>query len=210
MNGDLLVVERVTKRLRARKVLDDVSMTVSAGETCALMGENGAGKSTLLRIVAGVLRPDGGRVSIDGISLTSQRSAALANVGYAPERADIPEHLSGMEWIDLIAAVKRSPRPSEERLETLGVTAFVRQRVASLSLGQQRRVALAAALVGSPRLLVLDEPTNGLDADTLEGLVRFVVARADASEATLVATHDEVFATRIRARVVGIQGGKIT
>jgi ABC-type multidrug transport system ATPase subunit len=187
-----LRVEDVGIRLGGRRVLDRVRLRCDGG-TLAIIGPNGVGKSTLLRIVAGIIVPDEG-----GVFLRGQRiERALRDVGYVPEKADPPPHLSVAELCALARALRRAPAPlPDATLDRLGVRAFWDQRVSTLSLGQRRRACLAAALVGDPWLLVLDEPTNGLDTGGMEMLAD--VLRAHQGGA-LVATHDRDFADRVGA-----------
>jgi ABC-type multidrug transport system ATPase subunit len=192
-----LAVRALRKRLGDRQVLDGLSFTLEEG-VLAVLGTNGSGKTTLLRIVAGVLESDEGSVSLRGRPLRR----AHRDLGYVPEAADPPPHLTVLELERLCAAVRRAPELSVELRRRLGVHDLAGQRVGSLSLGQRRRACLAAALVGDPWLLVLDEPTNGLDAAgsaMLAGVIREHVA---AGRAALVATHDLAFAEEISARRV--------
>jgi len=177
----MLKIRHLTKWFGARRVLDDLSLDVERGERVVVLGENGCGKSTLLQIVCGVVDADEGDVRIPDA------------IGYAPEKPDIPDHLLAREWLDLVASLKRAPAHTSE----LGVSELLGRKVGALSLGQRQRVSLAAAFTGEPPLLVLDEPTNALDADSREA----VIARL--SDATaLIATHDRDFADRVASRIV--------
>jgi heme ABC exporter ATP-binding subunit CcmA len=209
VNQPLLSLTNVTKRLGPRRVLDGLSMQVESGEACALVGPNGAGKSTLLRVVAGVLDPDSGSVCIAGLRLERERAHALAELGYAPERCDVPEHLRATEWLALVSSLRRVPRPDAEFLDRFELAGFAHARVATLSLGQRRRLSLAAALLGAPRLLVLDEPTNGLDAASLDALSATVSRHTAEGGAVLVATHDRAWAAARGCRIACLEGGAI-
>jgi len=176
----MLKIRGLTKWFGTRRVLDDVSLEVARGERVVLLGENGSGKSTLLRVVAGVLEAYEGRVVVP------------RELGYAPERPDLPDHLLAGEWLDLVASLKRS-----RWLDALGVSALLGRKIASLSLGQRQRISLVAAFTGEPPLLVLDEPTNALD----EAARAELATRLD-RETALVATHDREFAERIATRIV--------
>jgi ABC-2 type transport system ATP-binding protein len=194
----------VTKRRGGRIVVDDVSFVVKAGEVAALVGANGAGKSTLLAIVAGSLAPDRGWVAIAGA--TSGRRRQL---GYVPEAADPPGHLTGGELLALAAALRGAPPLDEKTRERLGVAGLDGHRLERMSLGQRRRACLAAALVGAPPALVLDEPDNGLDVDGLDALVELVAAATSRNAAVLVATHDPEVRTRLGAREIQLDSGKL-
>lgn len=199
-----LRVVGLRKRRGGRVVLERLQLEVRAGETVAVVGENGCGKSTLLEIVAGCLPADGGEVVIGGHPLSSARAAALAMLGYAPDRPDFPESMRVDEWLALVASLKRAEIPTSA-LEDFGVAELRGRRLAALSLGQARRVSLLGAALGRPPLWVLDEPTNGLDAEALDALIDRLRRRALSGGANLVATHDRAFAAAIGARIVALE-----
>jgi ABC-2 type transport system ATP-binding protein len=206
-DSSLLSIDSVSKRVGGKRVLSDVGLTLRAGEACALVGANGAGKSTLLRIVVGVTVPDSGEIRVAGLSLRTARVAALADVGYAPEHADFPDYLRASEWLAMVAALKGLRRHHADQASPLGLSAFAEQRLGTLSLGQQRRVALAAGLVGTPRLLVLDEPTNGLDTASLGEIADLISAQLARGGSVLFATHDAAFAGQVGARRIRVEDG---
>ena len=176
----MLSVRGVTKWFGSRRVLDDVSLEVRAGERVVLLGENGCGKSTLLQVVCGVLDAYEGSLTVPDA------------IGYAPEKPEMPDHLLAREWLDVVASLKRTRWRHELDIEPL-----LGRKIGALSLGQRQRVSLVSAFMGDPPLLVLDEPTNALDAASREA----VIARLARSTA-LVATHDRDLADRVATRVV--------
>jgi ABC-2 type transport system ATP-binding protein len=190
-----LRVRDLGKRLGGRWVLRRLSFTVDAG-VAAILGANGAGKTTLLRLIAGVLEPDEGQVFLRDRPVARAR----AEVGYVPEAADPPLHLTVAELLALVAALRRAPPLAGAVAASLGVDALAGQRLGSLSLGQRRRACVAAALVGAPWLLLLDEPTNGLDAAGAALLVRLVADHVAGGGCAVVATHDLAFADAVAAR----------
>jgi len=205
----VLVVRELQKRLGGRRVLDELTLDCEAGTITAIVGPNGAGKSTLLSILAGVMEPDAGSVDVDGASITRQRTRARARLGYVPEAADPPPHLTVDELIALVVALRRAAPLSPEVREQLGIELLSHQRIDRLSLGERRRACLAAALVGDPALLVLDEPTNGLDEPGIVALASLLEARRAAGCAVVLATHDTRFAERIGARVLQLSAGRL-
>jgi len=202
-----LHLEHLDKQLGGRPILCDLSLTVDEPGAVAVFGDNGAGKSTLLSVLAGVLRADGGRATLDGASLFEP--ATRRQIGYVPEAADPPGHLLPDEYLDLVAALKRAARPPAQILDMLDWPSLSGRRVAALSLGQRRRTCLAAALIGSPKLLLLDEPTNGLDATAMAALAGLVTEHTRGGGLSLIATHDEVFAERIAARRLRLVAGRL-
>jgi ABC-type multidrug transport system ATPase subunit len=179
----MLKIRHLTKWFGSRRVLDDVSLEVARGERVVILGENGSGKSTLLRVVCGVALADEGDVRLPDA------------IGYAPEKPDIPDHLLAREWLDLVASLKRARFIGAS--SELGVSELLGRKIGALSLGQRQRVSLVAAFMGEPPLLVLDEPTNALDAASRDA----VIARLRDATA-LIATHDRDFADRVATRVV--------
>jgi ABC-2 type transport system ATP-binding protein len=182
----MVTVDAVMKTFGTRVVLRKTSLRVDPGERVVLLGPNGCGKSTLLHLVAGVLLPDAGRVEVS------------APLGFAPEKPDMPEHIFVREWLDLVASLKRV-RWTDADLALFDTSPLLGKKIGALSLGQRQRVSLTAAFVGAPKLLVLDEPTNGLDAESKSAVI------AHLREATaLVATHDRELADALATRIVAM------
>jgi ABC-type multidrug transport system ATPase subunit len=206
--GRGLVVRGLAKRFGARPVLAGVDLTCDAPGVTALFGENGAGKSTLLALLAGVMVASGGEALLDGKSLFA--AATRRALGYVPEAADAPPHLLPDELVDLVAGLKRAPRPPAALLDALGWSELAARRIGALSLGQRRRACLAAALVGDPRLLLLDEPSNGLDHERTRALVELLRARVAAGAIVIVATHDEALADALSARRLRLAAGSLS
>lgn len=203
----LLHVGRLRVKRGGRVVLDDFSMEARAGEVVGIVGKNGSGKSTLLMSIAGVLPPSNGRIVVDRASVwgtTGQRAQARKALGYCPEAADAPGFLLAGELWALCCATRGAPPPTPELIDALGLDELRELALERMSLGQRRRACLAAALLGPPRLLVLDEPDNGLDVKRLDALVALLVAHVAAGHAAVVATHDAALLDRLDARVVSL------
>ena len=175
------------KSFGQRLIVRDASLTLKRGERVVVLGDNGSGKSTFLSMVGGVLQPDRGQIEV------------CNSLGFAPERPDLPDHLRVAEWLDLVASLKGLRRGFEL---PFGVRELLFERTSALSLGQRQRVSLASTWLGSPDLLVLDEPTNGLDAET-----RAEVIERLSTGSSLIATHDRALAAAVATRVVTMQAG---
>jgi ABC-type multidrug transport system ATPase subunit len=200
----LLEIDRLAVRRGGRTVIDDVSLVVEGGEIVGVVGKNGCGKSTLLSCVAGVLAPRDGRVSIDGASVWGsrrERTQARHALGYVPEGADPPGFLLGGELWALCAASRGVGPPSAELRAALGLDELRTTALDRMSLGQRRRACLGAAFVGPPKLLVLDEPDNGLDVKRLDSLVALVRAHAADGGGCLLASHDAALLDQLGARI---------
>jgi ABC-2 type transport system ATP-binding protein len=181
----LLSIRGLSRRYGARAALDGVSLDIAAGEVWGLVGENGAGKSTLLRILAGVQRADAGEVSWRGTALKD--GELRAHIGYACERPALYPSWTVAENLVFFASL-RGARPLPPPLE-LGLDDLLGMPVCALSRGQLQRAALAVALLGTPPLLLLDEPHGGLDLLLLDALDVVVRAHAAAGGAVLIASH---------------------
>ncbi|NVB80529.1 MAG: ABC transporter ATP-binding protein [Kofleriaceae bacterium] len=204
---DVLRVDGLTVRRGGHTIIDELSLEAKAGEIVALVGKNGSGKSTLLMAIAGVLAPTNGRVVVAGASAwgaARERRAARRALGYVPENADAPGFLRGSELWALCAASRGTEAPSPGLVERLGLEELGEVALERMSLGQRRRACLAAALLGPPKLLVLDEPDNGLDVRRLDALVALVKDHAAGGGATILATHDAAVVDQLGARVVSL------
>lgn len=159
---DAVRLEGLTKRYGAFTAVHDVSLAVPEGEFLALLGHNGAGKTTLMKMLLGLTRPTSGRLSVLG----TQGGGAVARraVGFLPENVSFTGGSTGQETLEFYARLKGAPKAQvAELLDVVGLTDAVRKPVRTYSKGMRQRLGLAQALLGSPRLLLLDEPTTGLD-----------------------------------------------
>jgi ABC-type multidrug transport system ATPase subunit len=198
----MLRATNVVKKLGGRAVLGGVELTCRSSQIILVLGRNGAGKSTLLRVLAGLLEPDDGVVSLNERSVHGADAAARREIGYLPDATDIFPELSARELVGLVEALKRVPFADEQALawrRRLGLEELWNQRLRTLSLGQRKRCYAMAALVGDPWLLVLDEPTNGLDPPGCDVILEIVTERQAAGKATVVASNDPAFSGALRA-----------
>ncbi|WP_182112505.1 MULTISPECIES: ABC transporter ATP-binding protein [unclassified Actinotalea] len=196
-------VRGVTRRFASTVALDDVSVTVRAGELVGLLGPNGAGKTTLLSLVTGLRRPDAGTVRLFGGD--PRDPANRVGLGTTPQETGLPPTLTVGEVTDFVAGHYPDPMPRGEVLERFGLTDLVRRQTGGLSGGQKRRLAVALALVGRPRLVLLDEPTTGLDVEARH-LLWQALRDYHADGATVVVTShylEEIEALAQRVVVIG-------
>jgi ABC-2 type transport system ATP-binding protein len=196
----VLALRGIAKSFRGRRALAGVTLDVAAGEAVLLVGRNGAGKTTLLRIATGYIDADAGTVAIDGVPI-DQRVRAQRALGYLPEHAPAPAELSVREHLTLRARLKGVDDAGVTRaMAAAAIADHAGRRIATLSKGYRQRVGLADALLGEPALLVLDEPTSGMDPIQAREL-RDQLARAAEQRAVLVSSHAvaelEAMATRI-------------
>ena len=158
----------VTRRYGEVLALDGVSLDVHAGELVGLLGPNGAGKSTLINLFIGLRKATSGKVELLGGSPTDP--AIRRGIGVTPQETGLPASLRVGEIVDFVAAHYPAPRTRDDLLDTFGMRDLIRRQVGGLSGGQKRRLAVALAFVGNPRLVFLDEPTTGLDVEARRAL----------------------------------------
>jgi ABC-2 type transport system ATP-binding protein len=164
----IVVFDAVTKRYRGRAVVRDVSLAVHRGEILGLLGPNGSGKTTLMRMLTGYLSPTSGCITVAGHDTTRAPMATRRLIGYVPENAPLYSHMRVGEFLTFMAGLRGVPRVDVctrvgEVAERLRVVDVFRAPIRTLSRGYRQRVAIAQALLHDPAVLVLDEPTNGLD-----------------------------------------------
>jgi ABC-type multidrug transport system ATPase subunit len=201
----VLRVERLVVRRGGRTILDGLDVEAAPGEIVGIVGKNGCGKSTLLMAIAGVLEPTDGRVLVAGASVwgsSRERTRARTALGYVPEAADPPGFLRAAELWALCAAARGTSPPTADLVAQLGLDELSELALDRMSLGQRRRACLAAALLGPPRLLVLDEPDNGLDVRRLDALIALLKQHAGGGHAAIISTHDAALLDQIGARIV--------
>jgi ABC-2 type transport system ATP-binding protein len=189
-----LVAEGLVKRYGGKKALDGFDLTVAPGEIVGLVGHNGAGKTTFIEVVTGLVRPDAGRVRVGGVDALRESRRARRLVGVAPQEQALYVGATVRDTLRLFGALaglrRAALRSAMDRVAAeLWLTEVLDQRVGLLSGGQRRRTQAATALIGNPRLLLLDEPTAGADPETRAALLAAVRARAADGAAILYTTH---------------------
>ncbi|MEV4811059.1 ABC transporter ATP-binding protein [Micromonospora avicenniae] len=195
--------DQVSRRYGDVLALDRVDLTVRAGEMVGLLGPNGAGKSTLMSLIVGLRRPTSGRVELFGGD--PRDPASRRQLGMTPQETGLPGTLRVGEVVDFAAAHYAEPVPRDELLDRFGLTDQVRRQTGGLSGGQRRRLAVALAFVGRPRLVLLDEPTTGLDVEARRTLWDAIRAFHADGGTVLLSSHylEEVEALADRVVVIG-------
>ena len=203
----MLALRNISKAYGTRRALADVTLEVKAGEAVLLVGRNGAGKTTLLRIATGFLDADAGDVSIDGVTI-AERARAQAKLGYLPEHAPAPAELSVRDHLVTRARLKGvTDRDAVDKaMAAAAVTGEATRRIGTLSKGFRQRVGLADALLGEPPLLVLDEPTSGMDPIQTKELRAHLIDAAR-QRAVLVSSHAVADLEGLAARIAVLRDG---
>ena len=191
-----------------KTALHSTDIEIGNGAVVGFIGPNGAGKSTLLKLIATALRPTAGHLEVLGAE--GQPAIVRKQLGYMPDEAALFDELTGVEQLQLFAGIRRTDEPVLTVLAEVGLDgADARTRISSYSFGMRRKVALAQALLGKPRLLVLDEPTIGLDANARQQAGHALRARAAENSAVVVSSNDLAFVEQFCDVVVLLHEGRI-
>ena len=207
----MLELSGLSKRFGSLQALDDLSLSLDRGEIVGFVGANGAGKSTTMRIVMGVLDADAGAVTWKGVPVDA---AIRRGIGYMPEERGLYPRMKVAEQLIYLArlhglSASAAKAAAERWPERLGLEGRRGDEVQSLSLGNQQRVQLAAALVSDPELLILDEPFSGLDPVAVDVMSQVLLERAAAGVPTLFSSHQLDVVERLCDRVVIIRSGRL-
>ena len=161
---NVLEVNNLTKSLGKREIIKGISFNIKSGEIFGFLGPNGAGKTTTIRMLVGLINPTSGEIKICGHDLKNDTKNALREVGAVVENPELYKYLSGRENLMQIARIRNvSKEDVEETIKLVGLEGRIDDKVKKYSLGMKQRLGLAASLLSKPKLLILDEPTNGLD-----------------------------------------------
>lgn len=210
----VLECDRMRKRYGERTVVDDVTFSIAEGETYGLLGPNGAGKTTSISMVVGLLRRDGGSIHVDGIDIDDEPAEVKARIGYVPQDLALYPDLTGRENLTFFAKLL-GLRRREVRARVGAVLELVEladradERVDRYSGGMKRRLNIAVGLLNEPRLLILDEPTVGVDPQSRNAILTSVEALQAAGMAVLYTTHYMEEAQRLCRRVGIIDEGRL-
>ena len=194
----MIRIEHINKSFGAQQVLKDINLEIPAGQVLGLLGPNGAGKSTLMKILIGLWKPDNGSVSVP------------ARIGYLPENNPLYEEMYVTEYLRFMAELTgiSGYRDTETLIEKVGLTPERRKHIRELSKGYRQRVGLAQALLGDPELLILDEPTTGLDPNQLVE-IRALIRSLGKDRTVILSTHIMQEVREMCDRVVILDHGEI-
>lgn len=202
-------VQQLTKSYGRRTVVDGISLDIARGETLGILGTNGAGKTTTVEMIAGLRRPDAGSVSVMGLDPVRDRGALRQVLGVQLQDAELHEALTVGELLALHRSFHRSPRPTQELLDLVELVDQRATRFAKLSGGQQQRLSVALALVGRPRVVILDELTTGLDPAARRRMWRTIEQLQADGVTILLVSHTMEEVERLCDRIVLLDAGRV-
>jgi ABC-2 type transport system ATP-binding protein len=209
----MLDIQNLEKSFGSKHAVRDVSFALEAGTVLGFLGPNGAGKSTTMRMIAGVLEPDDGDVLVNGHSIITARGDAQRALGYLPEGAPLYDDMTPPTFLNFMASARRLAGTElkdavERSIADARLASVTGQRIRSLSKGYRRRVGLAAAILHDPPVLVLDEPTDGLDPNQKRA-VRALIARIAPTKAIIISTHTLTEVPAMCTRAIVLDRGQI-
>lgn len=203
---NVIELQNVSKRYYNIKAIDSLSLTVREGEVLGILGPNGAGKTTLFKLIAGLLQPDNGRLR--------PTAAEWPSIGYKPERLLFPNHLRIKAYLETVAGLSDMPRARankavQDSLEWVGLTDVADKKIKDSSKGMRQRLGLAQVLIGNPSLLLLDEPSNGLDPAGQSDILTRIKQLQAAGKTILISSHQLHEMTQVCTRLIIIKDGRI-
>ncbi|AAK80967.1 ABC-2 type transport system ATP-binding protein [Clostridium acetobutylicum] len=192
MNKRILLVEDVHKVIRGREIIKGINFSIDEGEVLGFLGPNGSGKSTTLRMIVGLSKPSSGKIEICGYSILHNYVKAMESVGCIVEGPDLYEYMSGEDNLEMLAAMDKNVTNEdiEYAVNLVNMEKSIKDKISTYSLGMKQRMGIAQALMKRPKLLILDEPTNGLDPAGINDL-RNLIQRLSKEEkiSVLISSH---------------------
>ncbi|WP_037464819.1 ABC transporter ATP-binding protein [Shimazuella kribbensis] len=207
-----LKLQNVTKKIGTKTIIHQLDLTVNAGEVYGFLGPNGSGKTTTIRMMVGLIKPTNGTISIGGYDIRSERAKALAQIGTIVENPELYSYLTGRKNLihfARLAGISNMKARIEEVIEMVDIKEYVDDKVKTYSLGMRQRLGLAQALLGNPKLLILDEPTNGLDPEGIHDFRKLIRHLASTDIAVFISSHLLSEIELMCDRVAIIKSGKV-
>ena len=204
-----LEISNLTKKFGEQTALNNINIEIKKNEIIGLLGPNGAGKSTLMKSVVGVIKIDEGKIIFDGKDITENEVFSKKNIGFLPENNPLYQEMYVKEYLQFVANIHGiSNEKVEEIIDLVGITPEKNKKISQLSKGYKQRVGLAQAILHEPNLLILDEPTNGLDPNQIVE-IRNVIKEIGKEKTVILSTHIMQEVEALCSRVILIHNGNI-
>ena len=204
----LIKLEKVTKQHAGKTIINNLSLTIRAGNIVSLLGANGVGKSTLIKMMLGLELPTTGKITLNGLS--PQNPKSRLTVGVALQESHFIEELTVKETLQLVRLHYPNPMAMDKLIDDFSLQAFINKRTGVLSPGQKKRVALALAFSGNPKLVFLDEPTAGLDIQSRLNLWKYIKSFQQSDTSIILTTHYLEEIRTLSERVVILNNGQVS
>jgi len=210
----MLRIEHLTKTYGNKKAVDDLNLTINAGEIYGFIGHNGAGKTTTIKAVCGILKFDQGEIYIDGISIKKSPVECKSKIAFIPDNPDLYEFMTGIKYLNFVADIfKVSQNDRQNRIrkyaDDFGLTGDLAQPISSYSHGMKQKLAIISALIHEPKLIIMDEPFVGLDPTSSHTLKKIMREICDNGGAIFFSTHVLEVAEKLCDKVAIIKSGKL-
>ncbi len=210
----MVTVENISKQFQETKAVREVSFHVKKGEIFGLIGANGSGKTTTLKMIVGLLQPNEGKIRIDGVDRLEDATRARRLVGYAPEAPFLYDYLSGADYLTFVAQVRGLKEAVAEQtawklLEFFDLLSSGKELIRNYSYGMKKKISVASALIGEPPVLILDEPTEGLDIFSIRQLNQRLQELKSQGKSILIASHMTAFLTETADRLAILHRGRL-
>jgi ABC-2 type transport system ATP-binding protein len=209
----MIKVENLTKKFGNVRAVDGLSFEVNSGEILGFLGPNGAGKTTTMRMLTGFLSPDKGKITIDRVDIEKDPIEAQKKIGYLPENNPLYKNMQVAEFLDLAASLHQIPEEKKKEafdfvVKAVGIEKVFNRPISELSKGYKQRVGIAAALIHKPKIIIMDEPTEGLDPNQ-RGDIRQLIKDLAKEHTIILSTHVMQEASAVCSRLLIINQGKL-
>ena len=210
----MLNIQNLTKRYGSKTAVNNLSLSIEAGEICAFIGHNGAGKTTTLKACCGLLTPDSGEITVDGMSIREKPIDCKRVMAYIPDNPDMYEFLTGYEYLNFVADVYGVTKEDREKRiaelgALLGITDALGGAISECSHGMKQKIAIISALIHKPKLILMDEPFVGLDPVASHQLKNLMAEHCANGGAIFFSTHVLEVAEKLCNKVAIIKNGKL-
>ncbi|MGO4106668.1 ABC transporter ATP-binding protein [Paenibacillus sp. YAF4_2] len=210
MSDSVLTISKVKKKLKKQVIIENLNLKAAQGEIIALLGGNGAGKSTILKMAAGIWQPDAGHILVKNVSWRKNRKQYASLIGYMPDNFHFSPGLTAIETMSFWSSLKGLPaQRARVVLEQVGLSDTGTKSVSSFSKGMRQRMMLAQALLANPPIVLMDEPTNGLDPYWVDTFVNIVKQTAKNGQTVIFSTHQLTVAEALSDRILFLRNGQI-
>lgn len=208
---EILKCTKLKKQIKSKILVEDISFSINTGDIVGFIGPNGAGKTTVIKLILGLMKLSSGNVKINGYDIEKDFVKAIEKVGAIVENPDLYMYLSGYDNLKITANYyKNIPKSRiDEVIKIIGLEKQIKDKVSTYSLGMKQRLAIGEAIINQPELLILDEPTNGLDVEGIIEMRNLIKSLSQQGMAILISSHNLTEIDNLCNRIIAIKNGKI-